>query len=526
MTSPEGSGPSRPDYILEMRDITKEFPGVKALANVDMAVRRGEIHAICGENGAGKSTLMKVLSGVHPTGTYTGEIHFNGKLAEYSNVRDSEADGIVIIHQELALIPELSIAENIFLGNERASGGGVIDWFKTRQMAAELMERVGLSEDPLTKTKDIGVGKQQLVEIAKALSKEVKLLILDEPTAALNEGDSQHLLQIMDGLRQRGITCIMISHKLNEIEQISDAITIIRDGKTIETLRVDDGGVDENRIIRGMVGRDLESRFPDHTPEIGEVFFEVKNWRVQHPTRSDRLVCKDSSFVVRRGEIVGFAGLMGAGRTELMRSIFGRSYGTVLGGTITKDGKDLVLHHVADAIHEGIAYVTEDRKTLGVNLLDDIKTTTVSANLERITQGLVVNSSEEYRYAEEYRVSLRTKAPNVDEGVSKLSGGNQQKVVLAKWLFTEPDLLILDEPTRGIDVGAKFEIYGIIQRLAAEGKGVIVVSSELPELLGLSDRIYTLFEGQITGVLDKADANQESLMKLMTKARTTASAAS
>jgi putative multiple sugar transport system ATP-binding protein len=275
-----------------------------------------------------------------------------------------------------------------------------------------------------------------------------------------------------------------------------------------------------------MVGRDLESRFPDHTPQIGEVFFEVKDWRVQHPTRADRLVCKDSSFVVRRGEIVGFAGLMGAGRTELMRSIFGRSYGTVLGGTITKDGKDLVLHHVADAIHEGIAYVTEDRKTLGVNLLDDIKTTTVSANLERITQGLVVNSSEEYRYAEEYRVSLRTKAPNVDEGVSKLSGGNQQKVVLAKWLFTEPDLLILDEPTRGIDVGAKFEIYGIIQRLADEGKGVIVVSSELPELLGLSDRIYTLFEGQITGVLDKADANQESLMKLMTKARTTASAAS
>ena len=525
MTSPEGGGPARPDNILEMRDITKEFPGVKALSNVDMAVRRGEIHAICGENGAGKSTLMKVLSGVHPTGTYTGEIHFNGKLAQYSSVRDSEHDGIVIIHQELALIPELSIAENIFLGNEQASGG-VIDWVQTRRLAAELMDKVGLDEDPLTKTKDIGVGKQQLVEIAKALSKEVKLLILDEPTAALNEGDSQHLLQIMNGLRKRGITCIMISHKLNEIEQISDAITIIRDGQTIETLRVDEGAVDENRIIRGMVGRDLESRFPEHTPEIGEVFFEVKDWRVQHPTRTDRLVCKDSSFVVRRGEIVGFAGLMGAGRTELMRSIFGRSYGTVLAGTITKDGKELVLRHVADAIHEGIAYVTEDRKTLGVNLLDDIKATTVSANLERITHGLVVNASEEYRYAEEYRVSLRTKAPNVDEGVSKLSGGNQQKVVLAKWLFTEPDLLILDEPTRGIDVGAKFEIYGIIQRLAQAGKGVIVVSSELPELLGLSDRIYTLFEGQITGVLDKGHANQESLMKLMTKARTTASAAS
>ena len=512
--------------ILEMRSITKTFPGVKALQDVTLEVARGEIHAICGENGAGKSTLMKVLSGVYPHGTYDGDIVFENEVVSFRDIRDSEAKGIVIIHQELALSPYLSIAENIFLNNEVKGAFGLIDWNKANSEASKLLARVGLKENPTTKIMEIGVGKQQLVEIAKALSKEVKLLILDEPTAALNEGDSQHLLQIMDGLRQRGITCIMISHKLNEIEQISDAITIIRDGKTIETLRVDEGGVDENRIIRGMVGRDLESRFPEHTPKIGEVFFEVKNWRVQHPTRADRLVCKDSSFVVRRGEIVGFAGLMGAGRTELMRSIFGRSYGTVLGGTITKDGKDLVLHHVADAIHEGIAYVTEDRKTLGVNLLDDIKTTTVSANLERITQGLVVNASEEYRYAEEYRVNLRTKAPNVDEGVSKLSGGNQQKVVLAKWLFTEPDLLILDEPTRGIDVGAKYEIYGIIQRLADEGKGVIVVSSELPELLGLSDRIYTLFEGQITGVLDKAEANQESLMKLMTKARTTASVAS
>ena len=525
MTSPEGSGRGRPDYILEMRDITKEFPGVKALSNVDMAVRRGEIHAICGENGAGKSTLMKVLSGVHPTGSYTGEIHFNGKLAEYSNVRDSERDGIVIIHQELALIPELSIAENIFLGNERASKSGVIDWFATRQMAAELMERVGLSEDPLTKTKDIGVGKQQLVEIAKALSKNVKLLILDEPTAALNENDSQHLLAIMDGLRSKGVTCIMISHKLNEIEQISDSITIIRDGKSIETLRVKEDGVDENRIIRGMVGRDLESRFPEHTPQIGEVFFEIKNWNVQHPTRTDRLVCKNSSFFVRRGEIVGFAGLMGAGRTELMRSIFGRSYGTWLSGEMIMDGKPLHLKSVSDAIDANIAYVTEDRKTLGLNLLDDIKTTTVSAELKQITHNMVVSNLEEYAAAEKFRVELRTKTPNVDEGVAKLSGGNQQKVVLAKWLFTEPELLILDEPTRGIDVGAKFEIYGIIQRLAAAGKGVIVVSSELPELLGLSDRIYTIFEGAITGVLDKAEADQESLMRLMTKTSSSSVAA-
>jgi putative multiple sugar transport system ATP-binding protein len=507
------------DLILEMRNISKEFPGVKALSDVSMAVRRGEVHAICGENGAGKSTLMKVLSGVWPAGTYGGEILYEGKVVEFHNIRESEHAGIVIIHQELALIPELSIAENIFLGNEVASGG-VINWLTTRQRATELLARVGLTENPDTKIKDIGVGKQQLVEIAKALSKDVKLLILDEPTAALNEGDSQHLLDLMAGLRSKGVTCIMISHKLNEIEKISDSITIIRDGQTVETLRVKEDGVDENRIIRGMVGRDLESRFPEHTPEIGDVFFEVSHWTVRHPSVPDRLVCKDESFFVRHGEIVGFAGLMGAGRTELMRSLFGHSYGTYVSGSVRLNGKEVRLRTVSDAIDAGLAYVTEDRKTLGLNLLDDIKRTTVSAKLKRITHGMVVDDREEYRFAEEYRKSMRTKAPTVDEGVSKLSGGNQQKVVLAKWLFTEPELLILDEPTRGIDVGAKFEIYGIIQRMAAEGKGVILVSSELPELLGLSDRIYTICEGAITGVLDKGHADQESLMRLMTKTST------
>ena len=503
--------------ILEMKGITKEFPGVRALSNVSMVVRRGEVQAICGENGAGKSTLVKVLSGVYPSGSYTGDIIFDGRPVAFHNIRDSEHAGIAIIHQELALIPTLSIAENIFLGNE-VTKGGVINWLAARTRARELLARVGLSEDPDTKVRDIGVGKQQLVEIAKALSKDVKLLILDEPTAALNQGDSQHLLDIIAGLRAKGVTCVMISHKLNEIEQIADAITIIRDGKSIETLQVKDG-VDEDRIIRGMVGRELESRFPDHAPQIGETFFEVRDWTVRHPTVPDRLVCKGSSFTVRRGEIVGFAGLMGAGRTELMRSIFGRSYGTFVRGAIIKDGKEIRLPNVASAIDHGLAYVTEDRKSLGLNLLDDIKKTTVSARLKRITHGLVVNEREEYTYAESYRKSLRTKAPSVDEGVNKLSGGTQQKVVLAKWLFTEPDLLILDEPTRGIDVGAKFEIYGIIQRLASEGKGVILVSSELPELLGLSDRIYTIFEGAITGVLDKTEADQESLMRLMTRTR-------
>ncbi|MBX7442862.1 MULTISPECIES: multiple monosaccharide ABC transporter ATP-binding protein [unclassified Arthrobacter] len=503
--------------ILEMRSITKEFPGVKALSNVNLRVKAGEIHAICGENGAGKSTLMKVLSGVYPYGSYDGDIVYQGQVQQFRDIRASEHTGIVIIHQELALIPELSIMENIFLGNEPTKRG-IIDWSEARLRSLDLLARVGLRDDPDTPIKEIGVGKQQLVEIAKALNKSVKILILDEPTAALNESDSQHLLDLMLGLKAKGITSIIISHKLNEIEQIADSITIIRDGKSIETLDVKKDGVDEDRIIKGMVGRTLESRFPDHTPKIGEVFFEVKNWTVGHPNVQDRLVCKNSSFYVRRGEIVGFAGLMGAGRTELARSVFGRSYGRFIDGHIYKDGKEVVLKNVRQAIDAGLGYVTEDRKSLGLNLLDDIKTTTVSAALKKISHNSVVDPNQEFTVAEQYRKSLRTKTPSVEEGVAKLSGGNQQKVVLAKWMFTDPDLLILDEPTRGIDVGAKYEIYGIIQQLANQGKGVIVISSELPELLGLSDRIYTIFEGAITGVLNKDEASQESLMKLMTSA--------
>jgi putative multiple sugar transport system ATP-binding protein len=500
--------------ILEMRSITKEFPGVKALSDVSMTVTAGEIHAICGENGAGKSTLMKVLSGVYPYGTYTGDIVYEGKVQQFSNIKQSEEAGIVIIHQELALIPELSITENLFLGSE-IGARGVINWTDAQIRARELLARVGLEDDPDTLIKNIGVGKQQLVEIAKALHKNVKLLILDEPTAALNETDSQHLLDLIVGLKARGVTSIMISHKLNEIEQVADDITIIRDGRTIETLDVHTG-VDEDRIIRGMVGRSLESRFPDRTPHIGEVFFEVKDWTVQHPIDSSRLVCKDESFTVRRGEIVGFAGLMGAGRTELAMSLFGHSYGTWLGGQIFKDGREIKVNNVRQAIANGLGYVSEDRKALGLNLLDSVKRSTVSADLARISKGGVVDSLREYDVAEQYRKLLRTKVPTVEEGVSKLSGGNQQKVVLSKWMFTDPDVLILDEPTRGIDVGAKFEIYRIIQQLAEQGKGVILISSELPELLGLSDRIYTIFEGAISGEFPVAEATPETLMRSMT----------
>ena len=513
--TPSGVLVSTEPTILEMRSITKEFPGVKALSDVNLTVKAGEIHAICGENGAGKSTLMKVLSGVYPYGTYAGDIVYQGEVCRFKDIAASEHAGIVIIHQELALIPTLSITENIFLGNEPARRG-VIDWQEAKLRAVELLARVGLDENPDTLIKNIGVGKQQLVEIAKALSKQVKLLILDEPTAALNQSDSRHLLDLIQGLKGRGITSIMISHKLDELEAIADSITILRDGRTIETLDVVGDGVDEDRIIRGMVGRSLESRFPEHTPNIGEVFFEVRDWTVQHPMVAERLVCKDSAFTVRRGEIVGFAGLMGAGRTELAMSLFGRSYGTYVSGQIIKDGVEIRVPDVASAIRHGMAYVSEDRKVLGLNLLDDIKRSTVSAKLTKISRGQVVDKAEEHAVAEQYRTSLRIKTPSVDEGVSKLSGGNQQKVVLAKWMFTDPDLLILDEPTRGIDVGAKFEIYGVIQQLANQGKGVVVISSELPELLGLCDRIYTIFEGSITNELAARDADPESLMRSMT----------
>ena len=398
-----------PGVILEMRDISKSFPGVKALQNVTFTVKRGEVHAICGENGAGKSTLMKVLSGVWPHGTYEGDIYYNGELSAFKDIRASESAGIVIIHQELALIPELSIAENMFIGNEQAKSG-VIDWVSTNNKARELLARVGLREDPETPIKNIGVGKQQLVEIAKALNKDVQLLILDEPTAALNEEDSRHLLDLIRGLRSKGITCVIISHKLNEIEAIANSITIIRDGQTVETLDVDAGGVNEDRIIKGMVGRSLESRFPDHTPKIGEKFFEISGWTVQHPQVPDRLVCKNSSFFVRQGEIVGFAGLMGAGRTELMRSIFGHSYGNFVSGSMVLDGKPVKLDSVSKAIEAGIGYVTEDRKVLGLNLLDSVKTTTVSAELTKIASRLrVVDRHAEFVAAEDYRKQLRTR---------------------------------------------------------------------------------------------------------------------
>lgn len=499
--------------LLEMQSISKSFPGVKALDHVDLTVREGEIHAICGENGAGKSTLMKVLSGVYPAGTYEGEILYDGEPARFRDIRDSEEKGIIIIHQELALVPQLSIAENIFLGNERSSRG-VVNWHETNRRTEELLAKVGLKEAPTTRVDNIGVGKQQLVEIAKALSKQVKLLILDEPTSALQENDSRKLLDLMLELKSQGVTCILISHKLGEVRYVADTITVIRDGSTVSTLD-SANGVSEDRIVRDMVGRDMTQRFPEHDRKPGNVLLEVDGWNAWHPEHAERRVIRDVSFNVRAGEVVGIAGLVGSGRTELAMSIFGRSYGRNVSGSVRLRGKPIDVSSVDKAIEAGISYVTEDRKTLGLVLDETIRFNTTLANLKAVSAGGVLNRNEETRTAENYRDALAIRTPSVFQKTVNLSGGNQQKVVLAKWLYTAPEVLILDEPTRGIDVGAKYEIYSIINDLAEQGKGVVMISSEMPELIGMCDRIYVMNRGSLVGELPAADATQERIMSLM-----------
>ena len=500
------------DHILEMRHITKEFPGVKALDDVSLEVRRGEIHALVGENGAGKSTLMNVLSGIYPFGSYSGEIIYNGKPCHFMKIRDSESCGVVIIHQELALVPYLSIAENIFLGNERGSSVN-IDGNETYAKADELLSTVGLHESSHTLIKDISVGKQQLVEIAKALSKNVQLLILDEPTASLNESDSMKLLNLLKEFKKQGVTSIIISHKLNEIAYVADQITIIRDGAVIETLDMAVSKVDEPRIIRGMVGRELTSRFPRRERHVSdEKVLEVDHWSVQHALYSDRTVVDDVSFYLKKGEVVGIAGLMGAGRTELAMSIFGKSYGNDIRGTLKIHGKEVVLKSERDAIHHGLAYATEDRKGNGLILSNPIRVNTTLARLDKVSHHHVLDLDLEHKMAVSMKEKLGVKSPSVEQDVGNLSGGNQQKVLLAKWMFAEPDILILDEPTRGIDVGAKYEIYCIINDLVAAGKSVIMISSEMPEVLGMCDRIYVMSEAKIVGEMDAQDATQELIM--------------
>ena len=505
------------DNILEMRQITKTFPGVKALDNVCLEVVRGEIHALVGENGAGKSTLMNVLSGIYPYGSYEGDIVYNGEICQFHTIKDSESKGIVIIHQELALIPYMTIAENMFLGNERG-GKQIINWNETNELAKKYLEMVGLKESPQTLIKDIGVGKQQLVEIAKALAKNAKLLILDEPTSSLNEEDSQALLELLLKFKANGMTSIIISHKLNEVSYVADKITVIRDGCSIESLdkKVDD--FSEGRIIKGMVGREISDRFPKRESHIGDIKMEVKDWTVYHPLYTERKVVDNVNINVRKGEIVGISGLMGAGRTELAMSLFGKSYGDKISGHILIDGKEVKLDTVKSAIAHGLAYVTEDRKGNGLILSNPIKINTTLANLDAVSsKGGVIDKYEEYNVATEYRGKLNVKCPTVEQNVGNLSGGNQQKVLLAKWMFTDPDILILDEPTRGIDVGAKYEIYCIMNDLVAQGKSVIMISSEMPEILGMCDRIYVMNEGKMVAELKGSEASQEIIMSHIIK---------
>ena len=501
--------------ILEMKFITKEFPGVKALDNVSFSVAEGEIHCLVGENGAGKSTLMKVLSGVYPYGDYTGEIIFNGTEQRFSGINDSKKAGIAIIYQELALIPEMSVYENIFLGHE-ISKGMTVDWNETIKQAKMMQGKVGLDVNPATKVKDLGMGKQQLVEIAKALSQDVKLLILDEPTSALNEDDCENLLDLLRDLKKHGVTCILISHKLREVIDIADTVTVLRDGRTISTLSAEKGEVSENVLIKHMVGREINNVYPPRlNKQIGDVVLEVQGLNA-YDHHIGRQILTDINFNLKKGEIIGLAGLMGSGRTELALSLFGNPAGYQVSGEIIMKGKKKKLNHPQQAINSGIAYVTENRKENGLILIQDVKQNITLANLNKISKRGVVNSNQEVTFANEYRVNLDIKTPSIEQLVLNLSGGNQQKVSVAKWLFVSPEILILDEPTRGIDVGAKYEIYTIMNKLVEEGMSIIMISSELPEILGMSDRIYIVSSGKISGELPIEEASQEKIMHMAT----------
>ena len=502
--------------LLEMKNIIKEFPGVKALNNVNLSVEEGEIHAIVGENGAGKSTLMNVLSGIYPYGTYDGDIVYDGEICKFQTIKDSEAKGIVIIHQELALVPLLTIGENMFLGNERGTKAK-INWSETFDKADELLAMVGLKDSSKTLIKDIGVGKQQLVEIAKALGKNVRLLILDEPTASLNDTEAKHLLDLLLEFKKKGMTSIIISHKLNEVSYVADRITVIRDGQSITSLDKTKDNFSEDTIISAMVGRSLTDRFPKREPHVGEVCFEVKDWCVDHPVFDGIKVCDHINFNLRRGEVLGISGLMGAGRTELAMSIFGRSYGIGISGELRLRGQNVTLKSPKQAIEAGLAYVTEDRKGNGLVLSNSILRNTTLANLQGVSNGIFIDKDRETAVAQEYVSKLRTKTPSVEQLVGNLSGGNQQKVLLAKWMFANPDVLILDEPTRGIDVGAKYEIYCIINDLAKAGKSVVMISSELPEVIGMSDRIYIMNQAKIVGEMPASEATQENIMACIVK---------
>jgi D-xylose transport system ATP-binding protein len=505
-----GQGARTP--LLEMRDITKSFPGVRALDGVSFDLHKGELHALVGENGAGKSTLMKVLGGVYPYGSYGGDVLIDGQARRFAGVRDAEAAGVAVIFQELSLIKGLTIGENIFLGRE-PSRFGVIRWEELYSRAQKLLDELNLPLDPRTPVEQLGIGQQQLVEIAKALSQEARILVLDEPTAALTDAEVETLFRIIGGLRARGVGMIYISHKLDEVFRVSDRITVLRDGRTVGTDPT--SALDEPRVIARMVGREVGDIFPVAEHERGEVVFEARGMTVEDPNVAGKLLVKGVSFKVRRGEVLGIAGLMGAGRSELLMGIFGAWPGRV-SGEVYVGGERVRITRPSDAIRQGVGFVTEDRKRFGLVLDQTILNNMTLAGLPKLSGRFVTDIDREAAEGERAKKELRVKANSVFTVVGTLSGGNQQKVVLAKWLLTNPRVLFLDEPTRGIDVGAKQEIYAQINRLAREGLAIVLVSSELPEVLGLSDRVLVLHEGRVTGEFRREEATPESVMSCAT----------
>jgi D-xylose transport system ATP-binding protein len=500
--------------LFEMRDIVKEFPGVRALDGVSLILDPGEFHALVGENGAGKSTLMKVLSGVYPAGSFEGQILIENEPRKFRNVRESEAAGIAIIFQELSLVKELTVGENIFLGQE-PSRFGVIDWSELYHKASTLLRDLQLNIDPRIHVGRLGIGQQQLVEIAKALSKNARILVLDEPTAALTEAEVETLFSILRKLKDRGVAMVYISHKLDEVFRLSDRITVLRDGRTVGTHNASE--LTRKRVIELMVGREVNDIFPEAHHQFTDNALEVDGLAVYSTVGRTTKLVDNVSFTVRGGEVLGIAGLMGSGRTEVLSAIFGAWKGNVK-GSVKVNGLHVEIGSPADAIRLGISFVTEDRKRYGLILDQTIRDNITLAGLKSLSGPVLTNQAKEMRAARRQMDSLRIKARSPMTIAGTLSGGNQQKVVLGKWLLTEPKILFLDEPTRGIDVGAKQEIYTEINKLAKEGLAIVLVSSELPEILGMSDRILVLHDGKVTGEFDRSEASPEKVMAAATGA--------
>ncbi|HET9597221.1 MAG TPA: ATP-binding cassette domain-containing protein [Anaeromyxobacteraceae bacterium] len=498
------------DVLLDVSHVTKRFPGVTALSDVSLQVRRGEIHGLCGENGAGKSTLMKILCGVYPHGTYEGTITYDGEELRLgsSSIRRAIEAGIAIVHQELTLIPKLTVGENVFFGKEPRRGVR-IDWDRLYADTAALLRRYGLPVSPFDTVEHLGVGQMQMTEIAKALSEDARILILDEPTSALSEAEVDKLMEILRGLKAQGVTCIYITHKLGEFFRITDSVSVLRDGRLVTTQPTSDLSVE--RLVKLMVGREMRERFPKGRRTPGEVFLKVEDLHATDPDNPGREVLRGVSLELRRGEILGIAGLMGSGRTELVTTIFGE-YGRVTRGRITLDGREVALRSARDAMAHGISLVPEDRKRQGLVLIQTIRENMSLPNLRRFAGFMRIDEDAELAAVLRYWTSLAIKAPTVHVPVESLSGGNQQKVVISKWLMSEPRILILDDPTRGIDVGAKYEIYKLMNQLAESGFAIIMISSDLEEVLGMSDRVMVMWEGRSNGTLEIGAADQEKIM--------------